>query len=263
MTTLLVLLTPVLLLAIVALFAFVGCSFTPGEAGYQSFNPVVQIAAAGNPTVKALLDVEGASLLVATVQWGGKGAPQFSAQVGSGAPEECHFKAASEVNNGNPYNWNGMNIQVFTGQVPAKVDVLVVTVTLPDPSPVDWSICIWPYATASQKLYGAVSSSPNFASKTITTQAPVHMNGGDVLYAVAFAADTPSSAGSPGAFPGNNTLSAPAGWGFATASDRDKNPLLIGFGPTVGPGELKPVAVNATSDTNPLGFILAFGVTIT
>jgi len=267
MTALLIVLTPLLLLAIVSLFGFVGCRFQPGAAS-NSYSPVVQAAGAKAPTVSALLDVEGAQLLVATVQWGGSGTPQFSAQVGSGATVQCNFAPASEVNGGNPFSWNGINIQVFTGQVPANVDVLVVTVTLPsqDPSPVQWSLCIWPYMTSSQTLYGAVNTDlhATFVGTPLSLQTPsaVSVKTGDALYAVAFAADPPATAAGQVAFPGTNKLAAPSG--FTTAADNSNDPILEGLVATANTGPVTAQVTDTNTNTNikPLGFVLAFGVTI-
>lgn len=263
MTALLIVLTPILLLAIVALFGFVGCRFQAGVAS-SSYSPVVQAAGAKAPTVSALLDVEGANLLVATVQWGGAGTPQFSAQVGSGATVQCNFAPASDVNGGNPFSWNGINIQVFTGTVPSNVDVLVVTVTLPDPSPVQWSLAIWPYATNSQTLYGAVSTDlhATFTGSPLSLQtpSPVGVKVGDALYAVAFAADAPATAGGQAVFPGSNSLAASKG--YTTATDNSNNPLLEGLIATATTGPLTAPVTDTTTKTKPLGFLLAFGVTI-
>lgn len=253
MTALLILLTPVLLLAIVALFGFVGCSFTP-SAGIK-ISPVVESAIKGTQSISATLSLNGGELLVATLQWGGSATPQFSG---------VQLQADSAVNNGNALTWNGMNIQVFTGKAPGAGGNVTVTVTLQTASPVQWSLCIWPYATSSQTLYGAVNKAATFTGAPLIIQAPaVNVNKGDAFYAAAFAADTPATPGGQGAFPGSNSLSAPNG--FSTATDSSNDPLLEGLVAT-STGPVIAQATNTPTDTHntkPEGFILALGVTIT
>ncbi|HUI85076.1 MAG TPA: hypothetical protein VL240_12680 [Candidatus Binatia bacterium] len=256
MTVLVILLTPVLLLAIVALFAFVGCSFR----AQISLAPVVATASAGTSALSATLGLNGGELLVATLQWDGLSAPTFKG---------AQFQPAAAVNNGNALKWNGMSIQVFTAVYSGAYGTNInMSVTLPTPSQVPWSFSIWPYSTnASNPLSGAVSTNPNFAGKNI--QAPaVNLNKGDALYAVAFAADTTPTPLTPGIFPGNSSLSAPAngpnGETVATATDTNNNPLLEGW--LAGANEVATAQATNTptdpSNTNPKGFILALGVTI-
>jgi hypothetical protein len=260
MTTLLILLTPILLLGIVALFGFVGCAFRPGRAA-GNYTPIVVTASPRETTLTAkitgLVDNE---LIVATLQWGGPPTPTptFTA-TGLG------LYPAPMVNNGKPFSWNGMNIQVFMNNVDNPGDgTVAVKVTLPAPSPVPWSLCIWPYGTLAQNpVFGALSTEPNFVGVEIKTPEPITLNQNDALYAVAYAADAPATTGGNGAFPGTNSLSAPAGWGFL-AYNANSNPLLIGFlatGP--GTGRLTPLAINKPTDpksANPKGFMVALGI---
>jgi hypothetical protein len=258
MTTLLILLTPVLLLAIVALFAFVGCVFHPGRA-LPTLTPVVAIGTTRETTLTAtitnLIDNE---LIVATLQWGGPPTPTptFSSA-------GVNLYPAPMVNGGKPFNWNGMNIQVFINNVdkPGNGN-LPIKVTLPAPSPVPWSLCIWAYETlAKDPVFGAVSTDPNFVGVEIKTPEPITLNQEDALYAVAYAADTPATPGGNGAFPGTNSLSAPTTWGFLEYNTNG-NPLLIGFGAKAA-GTVTPLAINKPTDpknTKPKGFMVAVGV---
>ena len=246
MTALLILLTPVLMLAIVALFGFVGCSFSPA----YGLSTVVATADKGTSSVSATLGLNGGELLVATVQWGGTAVPTFTG---------AQFQPSAAVNNGNAFSWNGMNVQVFSGINPAGKGELTVTAALPSPSTVSWSLSIWPYVTkAPNPLYGAVSTTPNFQGKNIQAP-PINLNKGDALYAVAFAADTPVTPTSPGTFPGNNPLSAPMA--FTTFADVN-NPLLEGIFASAA-GQVIAQATNNTTDPNnarPRGFMVAVGV---
>ena len=250
MTTLAILLAPILLLAIVALFGFVGCSFKDGAA---AASPVVASAGKGTQSISAMLGLNGGELLVATVQWGGPATPQFSG---------VQLQADSGVNNGNALTWNGMNVQVFTGRAPGAAGNVTVTVTLQTASPVQWSLCIWPYATNSQTLYGAVNTAATFTGTPLSIQAPaINLNKGDALYAAVFAADPPATAGGQGVFPGSSSLSAPTG--FSTAPN-SVNPLLESL-VAAAAGPVTAQATNMPTDphnTKPEGFILALGVTI-
>jgi len=261
MTTLLIfVLTPVVLLAVVKFFTF-GCPFTPGSVAPSLYTPVVATGRANETTLTATIKgVFDNELIVATLQWGGPPTPGPTfAATGLG------LYPAPMVNNGKPFSWNGMNIQVFINNVdnPPKDGNLAVKVTLSVPSPVPWSLCIWPYQTlAKDPVFGAVSTNPNFVGVEIKTPEPITLSYGYALYAVAFAADSPATAGGDGAFPGSNSLSGP-GWGLITYNN-NSNPLLIGFQATAaGTGTVTPLAINKPTDpknTNPKGFMLALGI---
>lgn len=260
-TPLILLLTPLLLLVIVALFAFVGCAFRPGSP-LGNYTPIVVTASARETTLTAkitgLVDNE---LIVATLQWGGPPTPTPTF-----AATGLNLYAAPMVNNGKPFSWNGMNIQVFINNVDNPGDgTVTVKVTLPAPSPVPWSLCIWPYNTAAQNpVFGAVSTAPDFVGVEIKTPEPITLNHDDAVYAVAYAADAPANVGGDGAFPGTNSLSPAPGWGFLSYTNTSNNPLLIGFRATgPGTGTLTPLAINKPTDpksANPKGFMVALGI---
>lgn len=259
MTTVLILLTPVVLLAIVALFAFVGCSFQPGRAGGPVIPPVVAMGRANENTLTGTLTNLGDNeLVVATLLWSGPATPtpKFTG---------VNLYPASTVNNGKAISWNGMNIQVFMNNVDQPGDGSVpVTVTLPAPSPTPWSLCMWAYRTlAKDPVYGGVFTDPNFVGVEIKTPEPITLSQLDCLYAVAFAADPPTTAGGSGAFPGTNSLSAPVAWGFSEYH-ANSNPVLIGFvAEAGGTGTVTPLAINKPTDpknTNPRGFMVAVGI---
>ena len=237
---LVILLAPVLLLAIVALFGFVGCSFNPSYVPPPT--PVVETAPANSATLNAtLMNLAGGELLVATLQWGGGSAPNFTS---GGA-----FQA---VTNGGPFLWAGMRIQVFSA-VNTTPTSNTVTVTLPKPSPVPWSLCIMPYSMpASDPLYGATNNGTNFTGADIKAP-PINLNFGDTVYAVAFAADA------IGTFPGHNSLSA--GPGFTASSTEVTNPLMEQplFSRAAADGPVTAEATNSNT-ANPRGFIFAVAV---
>jgi hypothetical protein len=258
MTTLLIfVLTPFVLLAVVKFLTW-PCPFTPGTAVPTLLTPVVGMASARETTLTATLkNIYDNELLVATLQWGGPPTPTptFTITGSSLYPTKA-------VNNGNPFSWNGMNIQVFANNVdnPPKDGNLAIKVTLPAPSPVPWSLCVWPYQTlAKNPLFGAVSTDPDFAGVEIKTPEPLTLTQYDALYAVAFAADEPATSGSNGAFPGSNSLSGP-GWGLVTYNN-NSDPLLIGFLATAqGTGTVTPLAINKPTNptnTKPKGFMIA------
>jgi hypothetical protein len=237
-----ILLAPVFLLAIVALFGFIGCSFAPLPGAGPT--PVVEIAAANSATLSAtLMNLSGGELLVATLQWGGGGTPNFT----SGG-------VFQPVSNGGPFKWNGMDIQVFSA-INATQGSSTITVNLSKPSPVQWSLCICPYATkALNPLYGAVNNGATFTGAVIKAP-PITLNPGDSIYAVAFAAD---GGGVVGNFPGKNSLSVPGPF-FTPGSSDVTNPLLeIGRVGSDG-GAVAAEATNSNT-SNPRGFIFAVGV---
>ncbi len=256
MSTLLILvLTPVVLLAVVKFLTW-PCPFTPGALPNPTLlTPVLATATARETTLTATVtNVYGNQLFVAILQWGG-------------APSPTPTFSSPGVNlypKSGVYAWNGMNIQVFINNVEKPGDGTVpVTVTLPAPSPVPWSLCIWPSQTlAPSPVFGIVTTDPNFAGLEIKTPEPLTLTQYDQLCAVAYAADAPATVGGNGAFPGSNSLSGP-GWGLVTFNNNG-NPLLIGFiAEGTGTGTLTPLAINKPTDpknTNPRGFMIALGI---
>jgi hypothetical protein len=247
MTALLILLTPVLLLGIVALFAFVGCFSEPCAPP----TPAVETAGPGTSTLSTTVsNLCGGELLVATVQWGGPTqSPSLVAD--SGAP----LNPAPEVDGGNAFDWNGMKIQVFTLVNSSQKSSVTITALLSAPSPDTWSLCVWPYPTSTPTLYGAVKSNPNGTGTNVAAPAINVMNKGDAVYAVAYAADP----GAIGKFPSNNSLSA--GPGFTAASTTVPDPLLESSYATAS-GPVTATAMNTTGSSNSKAFIFAVAVRI-
>jgi len=246
MTALLILLTPVLLLAVVALFAFVGCGFSEPCAPPT---PAVETTDPGTSTLSATVsNLCGGELFVATVQWGGP-TQSPSLVTDSGAA----LNPAPEVNGGNAFDWNGMKIQVFTLVNSSQNSSVKITAILSAPSPDTWSLSIWPYPTSTPSLYGAVNNQ-NVTGTNIAAPAINVMNKGDAVYAVAYAADAGAITGT---FPGNNTLSP--GPGFTTASTSVPDPLLESS-VAAASGPVPATAINATGIGNWKAFIVAVAV---
>jgi hypothetical protein len=244
MTVLVILLTPVLLLAIVALFGFVGCSFHPGAI---SPSPQVGIAGPGASSVSvSLSNLSGGELLVATVEWGGSAQPP--------AFTGAAFQQRSDINGGNAFDWNGMRIQVFTA-INSQKNTSLITATFSSPSNVECSLCVWPYP-GSTTLYGAVDSGPNLTGTNIAAPPINVMNKGDAIYAVAYAADAPTTS-LTGKFPGNNLLTP--GNGFTSALVGESDPLLEGLYATAS-GPVTPAATNTAGTSKSKGFIFAVAV---
>ena len=107
-------LTPVLLLAIVALLGFVGCyqevTLTPG--GLTHVQTVVKTAAAGTQSVTAdPLTLQGEELIVVAVQWSSAISGPDTPALSSPALPAGAFQA---VNGGGPFSWNNMLVQIFS-----------------------------------------------------------------------------------------------------------------------------------------------------
>src|SRR5262249_23637735 len=113
MLDLFLILTPLLLLAIVALLGFTGCytpvTLTQGGVGHRQ-----TVVNSNNPNTNSitsdLLTLEGGEFLVAVVQWNsaitGPDMPGFSPNIFSPLPNLA------------PFTWNNMTIQIFTSQNP-------------------------------------------------------------------------------------------------------------------------------------------------
>ena len=251
MHILLLLLTPVLLLAIVALLGFVGCdrvyglhSIDPPKPGpVQHVQTTVKAGAPNTAKITAdPLTLQGNELIIATVQWQAA-AVQPPAPVVTGAD----FVA---VPGGGPYPWNGFEVQSFWGNNPDGNTSVTVEVFLAGGSSSPWNLCVSAYrsAEAATPPYSPQQSGP--ISTGPTTAAPeINLGDGDMLYAVGFAAD------SNGAFPGNNSLTA--GPGLTAEFTSITNPLVEDG----GSGKISAQVTNTGSDPNARGFIVAMGIT--
>ncbi|MGA2688615.1 MAG: hypothetical protein ABSE85_11160 [Candidatus Korobacteraceae bacterium] len=240
-----VIFTPILLLVIVALLGFAGCQFTPGAApsGVSHVQTVVQSAAAGTKSVTAAaLSLQGGELIIAAVQWGSAVALPETPTL-SGAP-------FSPVNGGGPFAWNAMSVQIFSALNPASNTQLTVTASLPRNSDVTWNLCVSAYDGADEDapLYSPQTSPLNYVGSNPQTP-PLNIGTGDLVYAVAFAAN------SDGTFPGNNSLTGVPG--FTAEFPAITDPLVEdgnGTNPVVAQ------VTNTNPDPTAKGFIFAMGL---
>ena len=231
--------TPLLLLPVIALLAFAGCSFQPRPAEVTHVQTVVETQSAGSNSITAELDkVFGGELVVAVVQW----RPLVAA-------DEPSLPAGFTTPSGfGPFPWNGMQVKIFLGQNSQGNTDLTVTATLPHNSASTWNLCVSAYSVVNQD---SPTSSPVTLSYTGSTPNTPGLTIGpyDLVYAVAFAAD------SDGTFPGSdNTLKA--GPGF-TAESQTANPLVED-----GKGTNPVVAQVTNANPNSQGFIFAMGLNV-
>jgi hypothetical protein len=146
-----------------------------------------------------------------------------------------------------------MQVQVFWMRNPDGNTLLTVTTTLHG-SAVPWNVCVSAYSGADDTMpspfYSPQTSALGYTGRTPQTQA-LNTGANDMVYAVAFAAN------SDGTFPGDNGLSA--GAGFTAEFTAITNPLVqdaYGNG-----GLITPVAqISSNEVTDPLGFIFAVGL---
>src|SRR5689334_12801021 len=106
-----VLLSPILMLAVIALLGFVGCTFSApvGPGGVSHVQTNIKANVPGTSVIVGdPLALQGGELIVVTVQWG-------SAVVQPPPPILSGGVAFSPVVGGGPFNWNGMKIQSFIG----------------------------------------------------------------------------------------------------------------------------------------------------
>ena len=240
-----VILTPILLLGILALLGFAGCQFTPGAVapGVSHVQTVVQSAAAGtNSVTAAALSLQGGELIVAAVQWSSAVALPETPTL-SGAP-------FSPVDGGGPFAWDVMSVQIFSALNPAGNTQLTVTASLPRNSNVAWNLCVSAYDGADEDapLYSPQTSKLNYVGNNPQTPA-LNIGTGDLVYAVAFAAN------SDGTFPGNNPLTA--GPGFTAEFPAITNPLVEDG---TGDNPVTAQVTNANPDPDAKGFIFAMGL---
>jgi hypothetical protein len=228
-----VVITPLLLLGVIALLGFVGCDLVfPSQAegkAVEHVQTVVKSASAGESTITAdALSLQGGELIVATVQWA-------SAAVVPPVPALTGGNFAPVVGGG-PFPWNNMRVQTFVAANPDHNTQVTVQVKLAGGSSVTWNLCVSAYKTVDQDapVYSPQQNGPGFVG-TNPQAPPLTIVQGDLVHAVAFAAN------GDGTFPGNNALTP--GPGF-TAESQTTNPLVED-----GTGS-NPIVAQATN-TNP------------
>ncbi len=240
-----VILTPILLLAVVALLGFVGCYqdvFVLPPLVLHVQTVVTQASAGTNQVTAGPLTLYGGELIVVAVQWSSAiSGPEMPGL--TGAP-------FSPVNGGGPFLWNNMSVQIFSAFNPAGNTQLTVTASLPRFSTVPWNLCVSAYSGVDENtpLYSPQTSKLNYVGNNPQTP-PLNIGSDDLVYAVAFAAN------SDGLFPGNNSLAA--GAGFTAEFPAITNPLVED-----GNGSNPVVAqvTNSNPDPNAKGFIFAMGL---
>jgi hypothetical protein len=181
-----VILTPILLLAVIALLGFVGCDqvlgLTQAYEGVGYVNTAVFVEPANTNTVTAVLGgLSGGELIVITLQWSGN-APTFTPHLTSAA---------------GPYTWELQTtvppkkisgIQVFTAINPDNSAQFTVKVALN--SVVPWCVCLTAFSTVD-------ANSPTYSPQTVqastNANSPAETNAiglgeSDALYAIGIAA---------------------------------------------------------------------------
>ena len=261
-----VILTPILLLAMVALFGFVGCDQLLGlspttespQLGYVKTAVYVEPATPMNGTSTTtfngiLSGLQGGELVVVALQWKGN-PPAFTPNLMSAA---------------GPYEWQLAtkvppqtisDIQVFTAMNPANSAQFTVQVKLNSVAP--WSLCLSAYnmvdtnaPTYSPQIV-QVSTSANNPVTSLQTAA-IGLSAGDALYAVGFAAN------GDGTFPpGANNL-AP-GPGFTLDNSGNTNPLVEHLiTSNLGSDQSLPAVVtNTTGNPTANLFVLGMGIKV-
>jgi hypothetical protein len=136
-----------------------------------------------------------------------------------------------------------MMVQIFSAMNPAGNTQFTVTASLPQAPTVPWNLCVSAYSGVNEG--GPVSNPISKIYFDNNPQTPsLSFPSGDLVYAVAFAAD------SDGTFPGANPLTA--GPGFT--AEGGTNPLVEDAS---GTSPITPRVTNASSDPNAKGFIFA------
>ncbi len=238
-------LTPVLVLAIVALLGFVGCSPTfvvLKAVGVQHVQTTISSHAPGTDTGEGtatisadLLGLQGGELLIATVQWQSPQAPILT-----GANW-------MQVTGGGPFLWNNMSILSYWATNPQASTSVSAEAILNGGSNVTWNLCVSAYSGAASATapYSPEASDPAYTGPTPTAPA-ISLGPGDMLYAVGFAADP------DGTFPGSTSLTA--GPSLTAEFPAVKYPLVEDGGSGI-------ISAQVTSN-NPSaeGFIVAMGM---
>jgi hypothetical protein len=244
-----VVLTPFLLLAVIALLGFAGCDGfyglshqDPHTSPVKHVTTTVKTAPAGTNNVKAdPLTLEGGELLIVTVQWR-SGSAQQPVPVLSGG----NFVAVAQ---GGPFDWNGMKVETFVAtNAPDNTSVTVEAVLLGG-SNLTWNLCVSAYSSydTSTPLFSPQITSPTFVG-TNPQLAAISIESGDLIYAVVFAADN------DGTFPGRDFISA--GLTFE-AGAANNNPMIQDGG---GGDSVTVQATISGPDPNPRAFIFAMGI---
>ena len=243
-----VILTPILLLAVIALLGFVGCDRFYGLENSGTFpvhhvQTTVKTADAGTDSITAQLpNLQGGELLIATVQWR-SGSVQQPAPALTGG----NFTA---VPGGGPLDWNSMRIQTFIATNPPNSTSVTVEVILAGGSNITWNLAVSAYRSFDPQVpvYSPEPSDKTFIGTELAAPG-ITVGAGDMVYAIAFAADN------DGTFPGNNPISA--GPDFTAEFTDISNPLVedgVSSNPVIAQATVNP------QTPNPRAFIFALGI---
>jgi hypothetical protein len=246
-----VILTPILILASIALLGFVGCqslfSVSPGVTAVEHVQTIVTAEPAGTDTITAgLSPLSGGELIVVTLQWRSASVQQPTPAV------TLNGTSLAGIAGGGPFDWNTMQVQSFFGFNAPGSTSAAVQALVAGSSNLQWNLCVSAYNNVDRNnpTFGPQQSDPGFIG-TILTAPPISTGTGDTVYAVAFAANN------TGTFPGNNSLSA--GPNFTTEFPSITNPLVESGG--IG-SPIAATATNTAATPNPRGFILAIGIQV-
>jgi hypothetical protein len=246
-----VILTPILLLAVVALLGFVGCDQILGLAPTQLGSPVgyvntaVFVQPANSTSLTAVLSgLSGGELIVIALQWSGN-APAFTPNLESAA---------------GPYTWELTTtappkkisgIQVFTAINPANTTEFNVQVQLN--SVVPWCICLTAFSAVdtSAPTYSPQTAQTTASANSSAQTAAVGLGDSDMLYGFGIAAN-----GSGTILPVQGNL-AP-GPGFTNDYAGTTNVLVEHQSPNAN--QSLPVVVNNTQNSSANLFVFGMGI---
>lgn len=246
-----VILTPLLLLAVVALLGFVGCDQIFGLvqthlAGVGYVSTVVFVEPANESTLTAVLSgLTGGELIVITLQWSGN-TPTFAPNLTSAA---------------GPYTWQLQSstppkkisdIQVLTAMNPDNSAQFTLKVTLS--SVVPWTLCLTALnqVDADAPTYSPQTVQASTSANSSAQTDAIGLGDGDALYAIGIAADA-----------NGNILSAQGnlapGPGFTSDYPGTTN-VLIELLFASGGNQSLPAVVNNTQNATANLFVFGMGI---
>jgi|HubBroStandDraft_6_1064221.scaffolds.fasta_scaffold92084_3 hypothetical protein len=244
------LLTPLLLLAVVALLGFVGCDqvlgLTQAYQGIGYVNTSVLVEPANANTVTAVLGgLSGGELVVVTLQWSGN-APTFSPSLTSAA---------------GPYTWELeatappkkiSDIQVFTAINADNSTQFAVKVSLS--SVVPWSVCLTAFSIVdtNEPTYSPQTVQAFTSANSPAQTSPIGLGDSDALYAIGIAANSVGT-----------ILSALGNLGAGTSFTSDypgTTNILVEHRFPSGGNQSLPAVVNNTQNANANLFVFGMGI---
>jgi hypothetical protein len=209
---------------------------------------VIGTTPAGPTFAAPPLTLQGGELLIASLQWavpsagGSQATPTFSGAL------------FQPVVGGGPVSWNSMKVQTFFAFNSAAGQVNI-SATLPQASPDACTLCVTAYdfADPANPIYSPVQGDPTYKGTNPATTTAIAANPGDMVYAVAYAAN------SGGLFPGTNPLNP--GTGFTAESAVGGDPLVEDLSVTAATSVVAH-ATNTTMLATPRSWIFAMGIKV-